>query len=97
MTEPEIQVFSSVWDALEDSPTDATSMALRSELMIAIQEAVANWKLTEKEAAARLQVTQPRLADLLRGRVARFSLDHLILLARHAGLRVRVQIEQAAA
>ncbi len=91
------QVFASVWDALEDSPAEAANMRLRSELMIAVQEAVAGWRLTQVEAAGRLEVTQPRLNDLLRGRVGKFSLDALILLAERAGLSVRVQIERAAA
>ena len=91
------QVFASVWDALEDSPAEAVNMRLRSELMIAVQGTVTGWKLTQAEAAHRLDVTQPRLNDLLRGRVGKFSLDALILLAERAGLSVRVQIERAAA
>ena len=90
-------MFASVWDALEDSPAEAANMRLRSELMIAIQETVAGWVLTQAEAARRLDVTQPRLNDLLRGRIGKFSLDALILLAERAGLSVRVQIERAAA
>jgi len=91
------QVFASVWDALEDSPAEAANMRLRSELMIAIQDTVVGWVLTQAEAARRLDVTQPRLNDLLRGRIGKFSLDALILLAERAGLSVRVQIERAAA
>ena len=91
------QVFASVWDALEDTPAEAANMRLRSGLMSAVKQAVAGWGLTQAEAARRLEVTQPRLSDLLRGRVDNFSLDALILLATRAGLRVRVQIEQAAA
>jgi len=91
------QVFASVWDALEDSPAEAANMRLRSELMIAIRQAVAGWSLTQAAAARRLEVTQPRLNDLLRGRINNFSLDALILLAARAGLNVRVQIERAAA
>ena len=91
------QVFTSVWDALEDSPAEAANMRLRSELMIAVQEAVGGWRLTQAQAAQRLDVTQPRLNDLLRGRVGKFSLDALALLAIRAGLNVHMQIEQAAA
>lgn len=90
------QVFASVWDALEDSPAEAANMRLRSELMTAVKQAVAGWGLTQAEAARRLEVTQPRLNDLLRGRIGNFSIDALLLLAGRAGLRVRVQIEQAA-
>ena len=91
------QVFASVWDALEDSPAEAANMRLRSEVMIAVQEAIAGWRVTQVEAARRLEMTQPRLSDLLRGHVGKFSLDALILLAERAGLSVRVQIERAAA
>ena len=91
------QVFESVWDALEDSPAEAANMRLRSDLMIVVQETVAGWGLTQAEAARRLDVTQPRLNDLLRGRIGKFSLDALILLAERAGLSVRMQIERAAA
>jgi predicted XRE-type DNA-binding protein len=91
------QVFASVWDALEDSPAEAANMRLRSELMIAVQEAVGEWGLTQAAAARRLDVTQPRLNDLLRGHISKFSLDALILLAERAGLSVRVQIGRTAA
>ena len=91
------QVFASVWDALEDSPAEAANMRLRSELMAAVKQAVVGWSVTQAEAARRLEVTQPRLNDLLRGRIGNFSLDALILLAGRAGLSVRVQIGQAAA
>jgi predicted XRE-type DNA-binding protein len=90
------QVFESVWDALEDTPTEAENMRLRSSLMIAIAEAVSAWHVTQTEAARRLGVTQPRLNDLLRGRVARFSLDAFVGLAARAGLAVHSDIKSAA-
>lgn len=91
------QVFADVWNALEDTPAAAANMRLRSELMIAVERAVTEWRLTQVEAARRLDVTQPRLNDLLRGRIGKFSLDALIPLAGRAGLSVQVRIEQAAA
>ena len=48
------QVFESVWDALEDTPTEAENMKLRSSLMIAITGAVSGWRVTQTEAAGRL-------------------------------------------
>ena len=91
-----IEVFESVWDALEDTPTEAENMKLRSSLMIAINEAVSGWRVTQTEAARRLGVTQPRLNDLLRGRVGKFSLDALVALAARAGLSVHMEITLAA-
>ena len=91
------RVFESVWDALEDSPAEAAHMRLRSDLMIAVQQAVAGWALTQAEAARRLSVTQPRLNDLVRGRVDKFSLDALVDLAARAGLTLRMEITRPAA
>jgi predicted XRE-type DNA-binding protein len=91
------RVFESVWDALEDSPAEAAHMRLRSDLMIAVQEAVAGWGVTQAEAAKRLSVTQPRLNDLVRGRVDKFSLDALVDLAARAGLTLRMEITRPAA
>jgi predicted XRE-type DNA-binding protein len=90
------ELFESVWDALEDTPTEAANMKLRSSLMIAIGEAVSAWDVTQTEAAERLGVTQPRLNDLLRGRIAKFSLDALVGLAARAGLAVHLEVTRAA-
>ena len=92
----ERQSFENVWDALEDSPAEAANMSMRSSLLIAIEQQVRGWKVTQAEAARRLGITQPRLNDLLRGRVANFSLDMLIKLAGQVGLKVRLDIAKAA-
>jgi len=91
------QKFKSVWDAIEDSPADAANLKARSDVMIAIREVVENWKVTQAESAKRLGITQPRLNDLLRGRIDNFSLDALVNLAARAGLSVRVKIARSAA
>ncbi len=90
------QRFRSVWDALEHAPAEAANMKLRSELMIRIRGQIADWKTTQAIAARRLGITQPRLNDLLRGRINKFSLDALIALAAKAGLIVRLDIAAAA-
>ena len=92
----ERQSFANVWDALEDNPSDAANMSLRSHMLIAIEQEVRGWKVTQAEAAARLGVTQPRLNDLLKGKIAKFSLDALVDLAAKAGLTVRLDIARAA-
>lgn len=88
----ERQSFANVWDALEDTQAEAANMTMRSNLLIAIEQKVRGWNITQIEAARRLGITQPRLNDLLRGRVHNFSLDTLINLARQAGLSVRLDI-----
>jgi predicted XRE-type DNA-binding protein len=90
------QTFASVWDALEDTTAEAANMRARSELMIAMRTKIESWKVSQIEAAGRLGLTQPRLNDLMRGRIDKFSLDALINLAAPAGLAVRLEIGEAA-
>ena len=97
MSDETVQSFASVWDALEETAEAAAHMRLRSELAIVVRDAVEGWRLTQAEAARRLGVTQPRLNDLLRGRVGRFSLDALVGLAERAGLSVRLEVGREAA
>ncbi|TPM27900.1 XRE family transcriptional regulator [Mesorhizobium sp. B2-3-4] len=92
----ERQSFGNVWDALENTPAESANMTMRSNLLIAIEQRVRRWNITQAEAAARLAITQPRLNDLLRGRITNFSLDTLINLAALAGLTVRLEIAEAA-
>ena len=92
----ERQAFDNVWDAIEDTPAAAANMTMRSDLLIALRNAVEGWGVTQADAARRLGVTQPRLNDVLRGRISNFSLDALIALAETAGLSVRLEIGEAA-
>ncbi|MFL4967464.1 MAG: helix-turn-helix domain-containing protein [Xanthobacteraceae bacterium] len=91
------QRFESVWDAIESSPAAAANMKARAELTIALREIIESWKVNQTAAAKRLGLTQPRLNDLLRGRINKFSLDALMMLATKAGLSVRVKIVRPAA
>lgn len=84
--------FANVWDALEDTSEEVASMRLRSELTVVITEKVKSWNLTQKDSAAKLGVTQPRLNDLLRGRINKFSIDTLVNLAVRAGMKVDIKI-----
>lgn len=84
--------FSSVWDAIEDSATEAASMKLRAELANEIIERMHGRKLTQAKAAELIGVTQPRISDLMRGRLNLFSLDTLVDMADRIGLRTRMVI-----
>jgi predicted XRE-type DNA-binding protein len=94
MTKP--QTFANVWDALEDTPEDAAAMTVRSDILSEINDAVRAWKMPQREAASRLGVTQPRLNDLLQGKISKFSLEALLTLAGRAGLDVRFTVRPAA-
>ena len=87
--------YKNVWDALADTPEQAANLRTRAELMFKIAAIVKESGWTQVEAAQRCGVTQPRMNDLLRGRVSRFSLDALVNIATAIGRRVRVEIEAA--
>ncbi len=87
------QRFNSVWDAIEDTPQQAASMRARSELMMALQQWVKAEGLTQTIAAGLFGVTQPRVSDLMRGRINLFSTDTLIDMAATAGLSPHVTIK----
>lgn len=87
--------YSSVWDALADTPGQAANLRARAEVMQQIAALVKRQKWTQVEAAKHCGVTQPRMNDLLRGRVSRFSLDALVNISTALGYRVRVDLEAA--
>jgi predicted XRE-type DNA-binding protein len=89
--------FANVWDAIETKRSESANMKARANMMIAIREAVTDWSVTQAAAAKRLGLTQPRMNDLLRGRINKFSLDSLMNLATRAGLSVRVEVARRAA
>lgn len=78
------------------APGQARNLQLRSELMVRIERFVKASRMTQTEAAKRLGVTQPRLNDLLRGKIEKFSLDALVRMLAHAGLRVELTVKKAA-
>jgi predicted XRE-type DNA-binding protein len=90
------RTFANVWDAIEDSPEEAATMTMRSNVMIVIKDTVCSWSMTQGQAARRLGITQPRLNDLLHGKINKFSLDTLMTLATRAGLRVKIDVRPAA-
>ena len=95
MSKSKIESYASVWDALADTPEEAANLRARAELMQQIAAIVAENGWTQVEAAKNCGVTQPRINDLLRGRVSRFSLDALVNIATAIGRRVHVELEAA--
>lgn len=87
--------YASVWDAIADTPSDAANLRARAELMRQIAALVKEHGWTQVEAAQHCGVTQPRINDLLRGRVSRFSLDALVNISTSPGCRVRIDLEAA--
>ena len=88
--------FANVWEAIEDTPGQAENMKLRSVLMMALKDHIARMELSQSEAAKLLGVTQPRISDLMRGKIELFGLDTLVNMIGAAGLHIEMRISEAA-
>ena len=82
-------------DAIAETPEQATNLLARAELMQQIPAIMKESVWTQMEVARRCDVTQPRINDLLRGRVSRLSADALMNMATAIGRRVHVELEVA--
>ena len=77
-------------------PERAHNLLLRADLAIRIEPFVKQSGLTQQAAARALGVTQPRLNQLLKGKIELFSLDALVNMATKAGMRVELRVRKAA-
>jgi predicted XRE-type DNA-binding protein len=84
--------FTSVWDALEDDPVRQENLKLRSALMMEIAERIKDQELTQTQAAEVLQITQPRVSALLKGKINDFRLDSLVDMAHRLGMHVSINV-----
>ena len=87
--------FTSVWDALEDTPAETENMRLRSSLMMALKSHLTRTGLSQAQAAKLFDVTQPRVSDLMRGKINLFGLDALVNMATAAGMHVEMRVREA--
>lgn len=88
------QRLSSVWNAIEDSAQVAENMKLRSGLMQALKLHIERAGMNQGQAAEVFGVTQPRVSDLMRGKINLFGLDALVNMASAAGLQVELRVLQ---
>lgn len=95
MKKKQAEKYSSVWDALMDTPAEAANLKARAELMKEISAIIKKNGWTQVEAAVRCGVTQPRINELMRGRISNFSLDALVNIASALGQQVRVKLQPA--
>jgi len=86
------KAFKSVWDAIEDDPAQAANMKHRSALMMAISEHVKAKGLNQTEAAKLFAVSQPRISDLMRGKIGMFSIDTLVAMLAAAGIGIDIRV-----
>jgi predicted XRE-type DNA-binding protein len=82
--------------AIEDTPAEAANLKTRAELMIAVADYIRAKKLTQAGAAKVFGVSQPRVSDLMRGKIDLFSVDTLVNMLAAAGVRVELRLQKAA-
>ena len=90
------QRFASVWDAIEDTPEEAENMKLRSALMTTLKNYLTRTEMSQAEAAKLFGVTQPRISDLMRGKINLFGLDALVNMATAAVFHIEMRVLEAA-
>jgi predicted XRE-type DNA-binding protein len=78
------------------SPAESRNLQLRSQMITALRKFIEKEGLTQADAAKRLKVSQPRVSDLTRGKISRFSLDTLVNMLTDAGLEVDFRIKPSA-
>jgi len=76
---------------------EAENLKVRAMLMVELEKHIRDKRLTQKRAAEQLGVRQPRISNLMRGKIDLFSVDTLITMLAHAGLKVDVKVSRSAA
>jgi predicted XRE-type DNA-binding protein len=83
-----------VFKDLGFTPEEAEHLKIRSHMMAHLRELIANRGLTQADAAALFGVTQPRVSDLVRGKIDLFSIDTLVDMLSHAGVKVKFTLRE---
>ena len=74
------------------SRPEAENLKIRTDLMIRLSKVIEGRRLTQAQAATLFGVTQPRISDLVRGKIDRFSIDTLVAMLGHAGIRIQIVV-----
>ena len=83
--------YRNVFEALEDDPAMAQNLKIRSELMITLRQYIEDAGLGQKEAAEVFGVYQPRISDLMRGKIGKFTIDKLVNMLARIGKTVKMK------
>lgn len=90
------ETFASVWDAIVDDPSEVESIKIKSKIMMTIEQHIKEQGMTQQQAAEKMGVKQPRVSDLVRGKMDRFTIDMLVNMLSTLGLTVEINFKKAA-
>ena len=86
------EVYNSIWDAIEPDRKAAASLKIRADLMNEVIEKIRAQGYSQTHAAKILGVSQPRVSDLMNGRIKLFSTDSLVDMLDALDLKVEVKV-----
>lgn len=87
------EAFGSVWDAIADTPAEAENLKVRAALMSAIAAKIEEFGWSQRVAAANMNITQPRVSDLINGKLSLFSVDALINIGATVGVHMSINVD----
>ncbi len=90
-----IESFKSAFDAICDTRQESVNMQLRAELMMNIKSIIQANQWTQAQASTRCGITQPRINDLLKGKIDKFSLDALVNINAELGQSISLVYQTA--
>lgn len=93
MADEPIKSSGNVFEDLGFEKEEAENLKIRSQLMISLKRFIQEKGLKQEEAAELFGVTQPRISDLVNGKIGKFSIDMLVNMHTKAGMHVVVDIE----
>ncbi|HEX5869784.1 MAG TPA: XRE family transcriptional regulator [Longimicrobium sp.] len=96
MSEHVTPVGGNVFADLGFAPEAAANLLIRTDLMMEIEDIIEQRKLRQKDAACLFGVSQPRISDLVRGKIDTFTIDSLVTMLAHAGVSVELKVRRAA-
>ncbi len=85
-----------VWEAIIDDPTERESYRIKSRIMMIIEQHIKKQCLTQQQVAEKMGVNQPRISDLTRGKIGKFTIDTLIDLLSAMRLQIEMKLKDAA-
>ena len=89
--------YKNVFDAIETDPAAAENLKIRSKLMNELIRFIDHGNLTQSQAAELFEVSQPRISDLVRGKIDKFTIDMLVNMLARTGKHVKVKVSIKAA
>lgn len=81
--------FDNIFEAVVEEGSEASDLQTRSDLMIAVRDIITAKKWSQAEAAEHMGLTQPRVSDLVNGRIEKFSIDKLMNCLYRIGFRFK--------